>query len=227
MPYSSARAQLGTGDLVFLHGTSPAGVMIEQLEQSAGLAPYSHVGMVIKDGDNLYFWDAPGGGDCFPDPYEPDRDNRIHGSSRHTGCRVSVLDEVLAYYATKVTVPGFWVRRLTPPALPDQFAALRRFINRVDGLPFPSPDATLAANYAVAKLGTWLLFGTYFCSQLVADSYMHMGLLEMTLPPNGYAPAAFGMKTRPLPLVPPAALGDVCFVTWDRPKKKRGHPCNP
>ena len=35
-PYSQVRSLLGTGDLFFLHGTSDAGVMIENLEQFAG-----------------------------------------------------------------------------------------------------------------------------------------------------------------------------------------------
>lgn len=46
---------------------------------------------------------------------------------------MSVLDDVLAYYATKVDVPGFWVRQLTSGVSEDRFGALRRFINRVDG----------------------------------------------------------------------------------------------
>ena len=73
--------------------------------------------MVIEDGAGLYFWDAPGGGDCFPDPYAGDSDNRIYGkypNGVHPGCRVSVLDDVLAYYSTKVDVDGFWLRQLAP-----------------------------------------------------------------------------------------------------------------
>ena len=218
VPYSHIRAQLDTGDLFFLHTTSAAGVMIERLEHYAGLPPYSHIAMVIKDGNALYLWDAPGGGDCFRDPYEPDSDNRIHSSPVHTGCRVSVLDDVLAYYATKVDVGGFWVRQLTPPVSQDRFAALRTFINRVDGLPFlvQFGYSELFANFLAGREGDSLYFGTYFCSQLVADSYMHMGLLRMDhLPPNAYTPAAFA--NRSLPLVPPARLGDVFFVTWDWP----------
>jgi hypothetical protein len=229
VPYSRLRAQLDTGDLFFLHTTSAAGVMIERLEQYAGLPPYSHIAMVIKDGNDLYLWDAPGGGDCFHDPYEPDRDNRIHGLPVHTGCRVSVLDDVLAYYATRVDVGGFWVRQLAPPVSPDQFVALRRFINRVDGLPFlvQFGYSELFENFIAGRKGEWLFFGTYFCSQLVADSYMHMGLLSMDhLPPNAYTPAAFGTNDdRSLPLVPPARLGEVFFVTWDRPTGA-GIPCD-
>lgn len=232
VPYSKLRPQLGTGDLFFLHGTSGAGVMIERLEEAEGWPPYSHVGMVIRDGDDLYFWDAPGGGDCFPDPYTTDPDNREYGESVHTGCRVAVLDDVLAYYATKVDQPGFWARQLKPAVSKDRFLALRRFINRVDGLPFPEgigpePEVTgLGLNWALGQERGSALYGTYFCSQLVADSYMHMGLLQMEVyPPNGYSPATFGMNdpTR-LRLVPPATLGDVIFVQWDRPTGS-GEPC--
>jgi hypothetical protein len=234
VPYTTVRPQLATGDLFFLHTTSTQGRWIERLEQQADLPPYSHVAMVIKDGADLFLWDAPGGGDCFPDPYAADPDNRLYGSRMdHPGCRVSVLDDVLAYYSTKVDVPGFWARHLAPPVSQEQFTALRRFINRVDGLPFPKGLGyfALAANFAAGQRGTTLYFGTYFCSQLVADSYMHMGLLEMDArPPNAYVPAHFGMDTGdfgmtdPPPLVPPTVLGDLFFVTWDR-SDGHGTPC--
>ena len=243
IPYSQVRSQLGTGDLFLLHGSSQAGVMIEDLEKLAGWPPYSHIGMVIKDGDDLYFWDAPGdGGDCFPDPYANDPDNRIYNRypvGIHPGCRVTVLDDVLAYYSTKITPKkmGFWLRQLQPTVTPDQFVALRKFINRTDGLPFPIGDAPsgwfppevsgLGATFLAGNDRASLFFGTYFCAQLVADSYMHMGLLEMELfPPNGYSPAAFTMDgSNRLPLVPPATLGQVTFVEWDGPKKTSGNQC--
>jgi hypothetical protein len=236
VPYSKVRSQLGTGDLFFLHGTSQGGVMIEKLEELEGWPPYSHVGMVVEDGGNLYFWDAPGTGvDEFPDPYASDPDNRLKGESPHPGCRVSVLDDVLAYYATRVDVPGFWLRQLQPAVTPDRFGALRLFINRVDGLPFPvaktfdwgpfkDPEVTgLGENFLAGQLKASTSYGTYFCAQLVADSYMHMGLLEMEVfPPNGYSPATFGMsepesppKPKRLRLVPPAQLTPPIFVQWE------------
>jgi len=236
MPYQKARSLLGTGDLVFFFGTSDAGVLIEELEEAAGWPPYSHVGMVVKDGDGLYLWDAPGSGNCFTDPYASDPDNNEYKNPVHTGCRVSELDEVLAYYMTKVGVNGFWVRQLTSGVSEDRFGALRRFVNRVDGQPFPSgpslgdPEVTgLAANYVAGQKGMTLFYGTYFCAQLVADSYMHMGLLEMDVfPPNGYSPAAFAMNepTTRLPLVAPATLGDVFFVDWGNGPTGGGTPCN-
>jgi hypothetical protein len=145
----------------------------------------------------------------------------------HNGCRVAALDDVLGYYATVVDQP-FTLRQLAPAVSQDSFVALRRFINRVDGLPFPlgpGPDkykevTGLMANYLAGQEGGSVLYGTYFCAQLVADSYMHMGLLEMEgYPPNGYSPAAFGMDDGlgRLPLVTPAALGAATPVEWDRP----------
>jgi hypothetical protein len=227
-PYKTARPNLGTGDLIFLHGTSDAGVMIENIEKTLDWPPYSHVGMVIKDGTNLYFWDAPGGGDCFPDPYFDDPDNRIYGKQVHTGCRVSVLDDLLAYYSTKTDAGGFWIRPLASGVSPAQFTAMRIFINRVDGLLFPAgvgpgdPAATgLGESYVAGQTGSSILWGNYFCSQLVTDTYMHMGLVEMDdYPPNGYAPAAFGIddpSTVGLRLVPPAKLGATFFAEWDGP----------
>jgi len=237
VPYSQIRGELDTGDLFFFYGTSSAAVLIEDLEGAVGWPPYSHVGTVIKDGESLYLWDAPGnGGNCFPDPYASDSDNRIHGTPVHNGCRVAALDDVLGYYATVVDQP-FTLRQLAPAVSQDSFVALRRFINRVDGLPFPlgpGPDkykevTGLMANYLAGQEGGSVLYGTYFCAQLVADSYMHMGLLEMEgYPPNGYSPAAFGMDDGlgRLPLVTPAALGAATPVEWDRPLGG-GQPCPP
>ena len=137
-----------------------------------------------------------------------DPDNRIYNRypvGIHPGCRVTVLDDVLAYYSTKITPKkmGFWLRQLQPTVTPDQFdrapqvhqqgrrpavshrgCAVRAGSRpRCRGSERPSSPATTEAS---------LFFGTYFCAQLVADSYMHMGLLEMELfPPNGYSPAAF------------------------------------
>jgi hypothetical protein len=236
--YTAVRSSLGTGDLFFLHGTSDAGVMIENIEKLAGWPPYSHIGMVIADGGDLYFWDAPGGGCCFPDPYATDPDNRIYGKYTdgiHPGCRVSVLDDVLAYYSTKTDAGGFWLRQLQPAVTADRFSALRLFINRVDGFPFPEGSLPfeinlpgdvvgLGANFLAGQDRASFFFGTYFCAQLVADSYMHMGLLDMELfPPNGYSPAAFTMDgTTRLPLVS-ANLLPVTFVKWDG--KAENPPC--
>ncbi|HEU5133893.1 MAG TPA: hypothetical protein VFU13_02000, partial [Steroidobacteraceae bacterium] len=113
--YQQVRETLQTGDLLFFAGTSPVDFMIEALDVAAGDPPYSHVGMVIRDGSELYFWDAPGGGNIFRDPYAALPRNRLHtiGITSHPGCRVAPLDLVLPYYMGLLG-GHFWVRHLTP-----------------------------------------------------------------------------------------------------------------
>jgi hypothetical protein len=239
IPYQEIRPKLGTGDLVFLQTASTQGLLIEAVERLFGLPTFSHVGMVVKDSD-LLLWDAPGGGHCFHDPYAAKHEgNRVHDSPVHPGCRVSVLDEVLGYYKTKTKpgVRGFWVRQLEPPGTDEktdeQLTALRTFIDRVDGLPFPTEFmyTAMADNFIAGQKGMTMYFGKYFCSQLVADSYMHMGVLDMDArPPNAYAPAHFGLEatadfgaTDP-PRFVSATLGHAVFVAWDMPETD-GTPC--
>jgi hypothetical protein len=231
VPYSQIRGSLNTGDLFFFYGQSPAGILIEDLESLKGWPPYSHVGMVINDQGNLYFWDAPGSGDCFPDPYASDPNNRIHNTPVHPGCRVAVLDDLLAYYAGVVEQP-FTLRQLSAPPSAESFAALRLFIDRVDGFAFPSGPGPkwfkefsgLMANYLAGQERATLLSGTYFCAQLVADSYMHMGLLEMgEYPPNSYSPADFGRTDKEMPLLG-VTLGIPTPVEWDKATGS-GQPC--
>lgn len=223
VPYQKLRASLKTGDLLFLHSTDAAGIFIEVLETGEGWPPVSHVGMVINDGGNLYLFDAPGGGDDFPDPYVGEKDNRLYGKKRIPGSlRVSPLDSVLPYYAG-FTNKQFWFRQLNAPVTDVQAGALKLFVNRVDGLPFPGQGSDagelfdLSVNYEAGRTeATTLWYGRYFCAQLIADAYMHMGLLEMDVrPPNGFSPAAFAMNDADeLPLVPSVGFGDLIYVPW-------------
>lgn len=222
IPYPKIRGKLRTGDLIFFEGDSAIDFMIEALDRAAGEAPYSHVGMVINDAGKLYFWDAPGGGKLFPDPYYGDPDNRIHTlpSASHAGCRVAPIDPLLEYYTSLMPGQQFWVRQVSPAMTAAQFAALRIFINRVDGLPFPSPvEEALPLNFAAGQKRVTMYVGTYFCAQLVADSYLHMGLLSAdTYPANAYSPGSFSSDDAArLPLVPPARLGPPINVIWQSP----------
>ena len=68
----------------------------------------------------------------------------------------------------------------------------------------------LTANYAAGQEGITLFHGTYYCAQLVADSYMHMGILSMDeWPPNSYAPADFVRTDKPLDLI-----GNLTLEPW-------------
>ena len=188
--YSQIRDSLKTGDLMSFSGESPLDWMIRMEEDQ----PYTHVGMVIRDGDKLYFWDAPGGGDLFPDPYR--------GNAKHTGCRVADLDAILAYYMgpSGGEVALYW-RQLSPALTAEQEAMLHTFIDLADGPPFPGDNisilpkawglgAGLVGSSSLGRLFDATIVGNFFCAQLVAESYMRMGLLPIAPDPaNSYSPA--------------------------------------
>jgi hypothetical protein len=191
IPYSQIRNQLQTGDVIMFQGDSAVDIVIE-LPYMTG---YSHVGMVIRDSGNLYFWDAPGpNGNEFPDPYWSDPKNRIHNlyppPGKHPGCRVAVLDDLLKFYVEALKSDQFTIRQLQPAVTPEMFSALRIFIDSVDGLPFPALSE-LPVNFTAGQAGITMFAGTYYCSQLVADSYLHMGLLPAGEPANSYPPSDF------------------------------------
>jgi len=232
--YSQIRSQLQTGDLFTFEGHVPLDFMINLMEDGK----YSHVGMVLRDqSNNLWFWDAPGVGETFPDPYLPK-----YPDNKHTGCRVASLDDVLAFYMKDMGIQTFSWRQLTPSITGNSFTTLINFIKAVDGTAFPGsnaqfpewiiklfhmllPSATLEElGLSVGLLLTYLtgtvlkaeVSGYYFCAQLIADTYMQLGLLSKTpLPPNGYAPSNFDDQPTPMKLLGSAKLGPVTVVNWD------------
>lgn len=214
VPYSQIRGRLQTGDVITFQGKSALDYMI-QLESHA---PYNHVGMVIRLGTNLYFWDAPGGGKQFPDPYK--------SNQPHPGCRVAPLDDLLGSYMKEEV--AMYVRQVQPALGAEQLAALNVFIAVANGTPFPGDHIKLplelglgvglAASYAMGKKFGLTHVGHYFCAHLIADTYMHMGLLPIApQPANGYAPSDFDAAT--LPLLKPYSLTSVVQVAWDMATK--------
>lgn len=220
------QSQMKTGDILTFEGSAPLDYMINLLEDGK----YSHVGMVLKDPGNgeLYFWDAPGGGRLFPDPYK--------GQEKHKGTRVANLADLLGYYVT-VEQPTFTWRQLESPAISaKQYAGLKTWIQANLGVPFPGEGAVIPPDiqaWFTAHFPNWNVNGeaeldtalgllltyltgsilrlpvteSYFCAQLVAATYQQLALLPTTIPPNGYAPANFDDEPKPLTLNPGVKLG--------------------
>ena len=189
--YTQIRDSLKTGDLLSFQGESN---LLDWMIQWREGEPYTHVGMVVRDGDDLYFWDAPGGGEQFPDPYR--------GGQKHAGCRVANLDDLLAYYMAPDggEVALYW-RQLSPALTAEQEAMCHTFIDLADGMAFPGDD--VPKELEMLGLGAGLIFssslgrtfkatiaGNFFCAHLVAETYMRMGLLPIApWPSNSYSPA--------------------------------------
>ena len=215
VPYSQIRNSLMSGDVITFQGRSKE--KMDWAIQMVEGQPYTHVGLVVRDGSNLFYWDAPGGGTQFPDPY---RNNQ-----NHAGCRVADLDALLRYYMTEEV--AMYLRRIQPALTAAQNAALRIFINAADGLPFPGQDlkwperlglgAGLGASCAIGNEFKATIAGNFFCAHLAAESYMRMGLLPIApFPSNSYTPADFNSDDpAKLPLVKPATLTPLVEVKFD------------
>lgn len=214
--WSKLVGQLKTGDILSFAGDNAVDWAIQFAEGQ----PYTHVGMVIKDEAGLWFWDAPGkNSKTFPDP--------VSKKPNQTGARVAKLGDIVSYYMD--TGPGgggeikMWVRQIAPEVSPEQRAALDIFVRLADGTPFPGDDLKskygdavgFAASWAFGKEAGGTIAGSFFCAQLVAQSYMAMGLLPIwPNPANAYDPASFASEDRSvLPLID-CKLGPVLQVTF-------------
>ena len=203
--WSDLVGQLNTGDILSFAGDGPMDYAIQFVEGE----PYTHVGIVIKNGTDLWFWDAPGGGTLFPDP--------VSGNPLQSGARVADLNTVVSYYMNTTPQGGgevaMWVRQLLPAITPEQQTSLMTFVGLADGTPFPGTDLKFPPpwNLGVGFAGSWMfgvtfqgtIAGTFFCAQLAAQSYMAMGLLPIwPKPANAYDPASFNSNaSSALPLI--------------------------
>ena len=186
-----------TGDLLLFEG-NPKNPLDWAIQMEEG-APYTHSGMLIRLPDGVYFWDAPGGGNTFPDPYK--------NGAAHTGCRVAPIGPLLDYYMTSEL--ACYYRQLSPAVTPAQVDAMTIFIQAADGLPFPMqnpplPDELnlgigLALSYGLGKKFQLTRCGSFYCAHLVAETYMRMGLMAISPnPANAYTPADFATNSLPL-----------------------------
>lgn len=204
--WSDLVGTLNTGDILSFAGDGAMDYAIQFVEGQ----PYTHVGIVIKDGEDLWFWDAPGGGDLFPDP--------VSGSKAQTGARVADLETVISYYMNTTPTGGgevsMWCRQLQPPVTQEQQDCLMTFVGLADGIPFPGSDEHVLPppwNLGAGFAESWMfgvtfngtIAGTFFCAQLAAQSYMSMGILPIwPSPANSYDPANFNSNSsKELPLI--------------------------
>ena len=206
------RATFQTGDLMLFEG--PHNKPIDWFIQTVEGEPYTHAAMIIRQGNDLFIWDAPGGGKQFLDP---------DTQTTHPGARVAPMDDLIGDYMQSEV--GLYYRKLQPGATADQIAAMNIFIKLADGLPFPFQEPVLpdelnlgvglSGSYGLGKKLQLTHAGHFFCAHLVAETYMRMGLMAIAPDPaNAYTPADFAANS--LPLLD-CSLGPVISLNWTNP----------
>ncbi|GKU25091.1 hypothetical protein [Clostridium folliculivorans] len=187
--YDEVKDELKTGDLILFHGL----LLSSQLNEIITRSQWSHVGMVVRPedigitkSDRLLLWESnilvnlpdvelkeSKVGPMLVDlearlitDVEDKKDNRF--KIRYNGCEIT--EEMLE--------------------------KLKTFVGKVHMDNFPESEFNLSKEFFEARiLNEEITNDSYFCSELIADTFINMGLLTRRYAPNSYMPKDFSSDT--------------------------------
>lgn len=207
---AEASAITHTGDLWLFRGFSAADRAIRFTTNS----PVNHVGMAIAIDDMPpLMWHAELGR-SLPD---------VWSGEHHRGAQLHDLNAAVTTWARKYGQRA-WLRPLEPPVTREMEDAALRTVSRLDGTPFPSM-ASLAGSWLKSRAGSVRRrtkqdedadLESAYCAEIVAMTYVAMGLLPSDRPAGWYDPGRFWSGDR-LELLGGAKLGDELEVRVDGP----------
>ena len=185
IPYSQVQNSLKTGDVVLFHGIQRTSHLIELIEWSY----WSHVGMVVLPqdmgltGSEPLFWESTSSGDGIVDV--------ISGVPKENGPMLIPLSQRINVDVTQQFDTHFKVKYLNRQLTDTEKETLKSFIYKAHDCGFPS-DADMLKYFLEGKHSNVPApDNVYFCSELVAKSFMEIGLLSSSYVPNGYCPNDF------------------------------------
>lgn len=187
--YSSVRDDLKTGDIILMAGESVFSWAIRRFTGSE----WSHVGMVVRsaDLDAVLLWESTTAG-------HPEDHTTPEGREPKPGVQLPPLSKRVRDYDGKVAL-----RRLNRALTNEEVAKLTRFRHQVKDRDYDY-DALELLRAAMDDGLFWRNredLQSFFCSELIAESYQRMGLLPESKPSNEYTPDDFAQDTAPaLPL---------------------------
>jgi len=192
--YEEFEPRVRTGDVLLCHGSSAISETIEVITGSK----YSHVAMVVRPDPTKppMVWQA-GPGPIVEDP---------RTLTMHTGAQLGDLVTVLPVLCNpKYGDVTYW-RPLTVDRGADFETLALQAVADLDGRPFPTMTQ-MFEEWVIGKLHITASDRTFFCGQLVAETFMRMGLLPPEPPPNAYQPGLFSDQFRRLQLQKGATFG--------------------
>jgi hypothetical protein len=190
-PFAELAPKMKTGDLVLFSGRYEESTLIEKLEHS----PWSHVGMVVKlpDHGQPLFWEST--------TLTNLADEIFHDHMK--GPKVVDLYQRMKQYGRELKpyVPAqFAYRKLDVARTEAMIQSLTGMFTDEHGLPNPGEWKMVAEVVAGRLFNIHSRLDTFFCSELVADSYVKMRLLPAERAVNAYMPKDFTSTGR-LPLL--------------------------
>ena len=195
MDFNQLAPQFQTGDIILFGGTTPVSAVIDAITHSK----YSHIGMVVRaagsvGSDGLTLWQS----------FEPEG-----------GVVVDLLETFIASYPKLEAGATVAARLLGVERTPSMLQGLADYMPTVKGKPFPG-FVEWFLNYISGCLGVEGPQKSFYCSELIADSYMAMGLLKAWPLATVYTPGRFAEDAYDLQLQLGASFGPEIPVTTSR-----------
>ncbi|MFC6287609.1 hypothetical protein ACFP3Q_14575 [Nocardioides sp. GCM10027113] len=165
-----------TGDLWLFRGHTAADHAIRVLTN----APVNHVGMavVLEDLPPL-MWHAELGKGL----------EDVWTGTHHRGVQLHDLRQAVEQWTGRYDQRA-WLRQLDAEVTPEMEDAVLKTIARLDGTPFPA-TAALVGRWARGRVRRQASAEMTYCAEVVAATYVAMGLLDEGIPTNYYDPGRF------------------------------------
>lgn len=185
-----------TGDLWLFRGRSTADHAIRLLSN----APVNHVGMaIVLDDLPPLMWHAELGKGLVD----------VWTGQHQRGVQLHDLRAAVVQWHDRYDQQA-WFRQLDVDVDREMEDAVLRTVARLDGTPFPS-TAKLVGRWARGRVRRQAPAELTYCAEVVAATYVAMGLLPDDVPTNYYDPGTFWSGDR-LSLLRGARLGDEIAV---------------
>ena len=204
--YEDIEALLQTGDIILFKG-----LYYNRLGEKVVASDWTHVGMIVR----MPGYAIPLIWESTPLENVPDLELR----SKKSGALLVSLRERLENYETDV----YAIRFLKVIRDASMLNNLFSFIYHAHTLPFPS-ELRVVGKIIQAKIFSRLYrlrrrYKNIFCSELVAESYIQMGLLPDVPPPSAYMPVDFSSRNR-LHMLKGAHLSSEFMIKIPRPARR-------
>jgi hypothetical protein len=196
--YNLLREDLDTGDILLWSSDS----FFSRLIQTFCKSTWSHVGMVVKfPGDLLMLWEST-------------LDDQLSGV-RLTPLSQSLCDTVA-------------VRKMHIERTPHLFEAIMKVRKELNGRPFESDlMQMLCAGYDGPFGHNNTDLTSLFCSELIAETLIRVGILDSEKPSNEYTPKDFSSEaSAPLRLLNNVSLDKEILVDYNSINKQSAKSLN-
>jgi hypothetical protein len=201
-----------SGDVILFTGSSE----VDRLIAAGTGGPYCHATAVYKpaDGTALLLWES----DTMKmasDPLDPE--------NNYLGAQCNELIDAVNFMVAYKCTPFF--RKLTytrPPGFDDQF---KQVILEYDGKVAFGSILDMFKNYVIGHyLGIAGPPSEVFCAELLAMTYVKLGLMDPIHPPNFYSPSSFSRYTNEVTLVKGSFEPEIEFDVTTIPPSSVPHP---